>query len=86
MILIITRSLSLIGAFSKSTIAWAARIDHTVDMLQAYIGIKYPGAIHLRRYGDASAARAGNSQIREAPVKNKLMFLFYEFTNAYLSV
>lgn len=42
MILIITRSLSLIGPFSKSTITRAALIDHAVDMLQVYIGIKYP--------------------------------------------
>lgn len=41
MILIITRSLSLIGPFSKSTFARAALIHHSVDMLQAYIGIKY---------------------------------------------
>lgn len=41
MILIITRSLSLIGPFSKSTFARATLIDHSVDMLQAYIGIKY---------------------------------------------
>lgn len=41
-ILIIIWSLSLIGPFSKSTITRDALIDHSVDTLQAYIGIKYP--------------------------------------------
>lgn len=76
MILIITRSLSLIGPFSKSTFARAALIHHSVDMLQAYIGIKYLRA-ELWWCLSCQGGWVGGGDTR-CPVKKTLLYLFDE--------
>lgn len=84
MILIITRSSSLIGPFSKSTFARAALMDHSVDMLQAYIGIKYL-CTELWRCLSCQTGCGGEKNM-PCPVKKKLLHLFDEHGTAYLSV